>query len=368
MNRDASRMFNRNKFKLGLFGLNCSGGLTLTKAPQRWDASWDNNLTATRMADAAGLEFVLPVARWHGYRGETDTEGTAFETLTWASGLLAGTKEISAFGTLHVAFINPVFAAKQVVTADHIGQGRFGLNIVSGWNAGEFEMFGITLKEHDERYVYSEEWLAIAKRIWSEPEPFDFDGRYFQLKGVLGKPKPYGGGRPLLMSAGSSPAGRAFASAHADCLFMIINKFETLADDARGVRAAAGGRKVGVFASGHMMARRTQKEAEEFYHYIVHEMGDWEGAENLIVTRSAQQRSTPPEVLRAMKERAVSGTGTFPIIGSWDYAAETFKRLSDAGLDGMAVGLVNYVTEAPAFYEEVLPRMERLGLRSPTKS
>jgi alkanesulfonate monooxygenase SsuD/methylene tetrahydromethanopterin reductase-like flavin-dependent oxidoreductase (luciferase family) len=129
-NRDETRIYNKNKFKLGLFGMNCSGGLSLTLAPERWDASWDNNVRAARLADEAGLEFLLPIGRWHGYQGQSDTQGTTFETLTWACGLLASTKEITTFGTLHVAFCNPVFSAKQMVTADHIGHGRFGLNIV----------------------------------------------------------------------------------------------------------------------------------------------------------------------------------------------------------------------------------------------
>jgi alkanesulfonate monooxygenase SsuD/methylene tetrahydromethanopterin reductase-like flavin-dependent oxidoreductase (luciferase family) len=38
------------------------------------------------------------------------------------------------FGTVHAPLIHPLIAAKQLVTADHIGQGRFGLNIVCGWN------------------------------------------------------------------------------------------------------------------------------------------------------------------------------------------------------------------------------------------
>ena len=35
-----------------------------------------------------------------------------------------------------------------MVTADHVGEGRFGLNIVVGWNEGEFEMFGVEQREH----------------------------------------------------------------------------------------------------------------------------------------------------------------------------------------------------------------------------
>ena len=60
-------MYAGNAFKLGLFASNCSGGLTMTKAPERWDPSWDNNLEAARLAEDAGLEFMLPVGRWHGY-------------------------------------------------------------------------------------------------------------------------------------------------------------------------------------------------------------------------------------------------------------------------------------------------------------
>jgi alkanesulfonate monooxygenase SsuD/methylene tetrahydromethanopterin reductase-like flavin-dependent oxidoreductase (luciferase family) len=354
----------RNRFKLGGFAINCSGGLTMTKAPERWEASWDNNLNAARMAEEAGFEFLLPIARWHGYGGETDTEGTSLETLTWAAGILASTREITVFGTVHVPLINPVFAAKQAVTADHIGKGRFGLNIVSGWSASEFEMFGTELLPHDERYAYAEEWLAIVKRIWAETEPFSFEGRYFDLKGVLSRPKPVEGERPILMSAGSSKAGRAFAARHADCLFMTVVDLDTLAGELRTLRAAAGDRPIGVYGSGHMICRPTQKEAEEYYHYIVYEMGDWAAVEHAIAIRQKSE-SIPPARLPEMKERLISGVGTFPIVGSADHAAGVLKRLSDSGLDGMAIGLVNYIDDLPYIRAELLPRMEKLGLRVP---
>lgn len=54
-----------------------------------------------------------------------------------------------------------------------------------------------------------------------------------------------------------------------------------------------------------------------------------------------------------------TGSGQDP-----DHVANTFKFLSDAGLDGMAIGLVNYIDDFPFFRAEVLPRMERLGLRT----
>ena len=100
------------------------------------------------MADEAGIDFLLPIGRWKGYGGDTDYQGATLETITWACGLLAATKRITVFGTVHAPLFHPIIAAKQMVTADHIGEGRFGLNIVVGWNEGEFEMFGVEQREH----------------------------------------------------------------------------------------------------------------------------------------------------------------------------------------------------------------------------
>jgi len=351
-----------NAFKLGLFGANCAGGLAITKAPERWVESWDNNLAAARLAEAAGLEFMLPIARWHGYRGEVNGQGSSLETLTWAAGLLAGTREIAVFATIHVPFLNPVFAAKQAITVQMIGHGRFGLNLVAGGNAPEFAMFGIELLEHDERYRFAEEWVSVVRRLWTEPAPFDFKGRFFDLKGVIGAPKPYEGAAPMMISAGSSGAGRNFAVRHADCLFMNIVQFETLAQELAALRASAGPGRATVFASGHVICRRSRQEAIDYHRYIVHDMGDWEAVQHILSLRQEQQ-SVPMEKLIKMKERLIGGIGTFPIVGDPDDVAQTFKTLHEAGIDGMAVGLVDYLAELPFFRDEVLPRMARLGLR-----
>ena len=135
---DRMSMHNANKLKIGLFGANCSSGRAVTLVPERWSGSWPDNLKLARMADEAGLDFLLPIGRWKGYGGDTDYQGATLETITWATGLLALTKRITVFGTVHAPLFNPVIAAKEMVTADHIGEGRFGLNIVVGWNEGEF--------------------------------------------------------------------------------------------------------------------------------------------------------------------------------------------------------------------------------------
>jgi dimethylsulfone monooxygenase len=286
--------------------------------------------------------------------------------LSWASAMLASTKRMKVFATVHVPLLHPVFAAKQAVTADHVGHGRFGLNIVSGWNEAEFQMFGAPLLEHDERYNYSEEWLEIVRRIWSEDTPFDYHGKHFDLNGVISRPKPVGDSHPLVMSAGSSGTGRAFAAKNADCLFMTVIRLETLAQEIRELREVAK-RPVGVFGSAHIICKATERETDDYYHYLVDEMGDWEAAENAVVMRT-DSRSMPVDVMRQFKQRFISGSGTFMYKGSPDQVAEQIKQVADAGLDGSAFALPNYLTDFPLIRDEVLPRLERLGVRVATKA
>ena len=122
--RDRVAMYNSNALKIGIFGANCSSGRSATKVPERWSASWPDCLRLARMADEAGIDFMLPIARWKGYGGETGYQDATLETVTWACGLLAATKRITVFGTVHAPLFHPIIAAKQMVTADHIGEGR----------------------------------------------------------------------------------------------------------------------------------------------------------------------------------------------------------------------------------------------------
>src|SRR6201991_4368440 len=195
-------MHNANMLKIGLFGANCSGARTATLVPERWLASWPDCLALARLADDAGVDFLLPIGRWKGYGGVTNFHGATLETVTWACGLLAATERITVFGTVHAPLFHPLIAAKEFVTADHIGEGRFGINLVVGWNEGEFEMFGVTQREHDARYDYAQEWLGGIKRAWTEHDDFDFEGRFLNCKGVRAYPNPYGETRPIIMNAG----------------------------------------------------------------------------------------------------------------------------------------------------------------------
>ena len=376
-------MYNANALKIGLFGANCSSARTATLVPERWLATWADCLKLARLADDAGIDFLLPIGRWKGYGGESDFHGTTLETVTWACGLLAATQRITVFGTVHAPLFHPLIAAKEMVTADHIGNGRFGLNLVAGWNEGEFAMFGVAQRDHEERYEFAQEWIDVIKRAWSQDE-FDFDGRYFKLAGVRAKPGPVGGTRPLIMNAGQSGTGQAFAMRNCDAFFtstsgarlavagtsqavdeeQIVNRILKQVSDIK----AAGrkyGREIEVYTQGQVICRPTQREAEDYHRHANVEHADWGAIDQMLALKNITPQNTVADEFAAKRTMlASSGIGGYPFVGTPDKVAAEFAMLSRAGFRGLAVSFVNYLNDAPYFCDEVLPRLARMGLRA----
>ena len=367
---DRIAMYNANTLKIGVFGANCSSSRTATMVPERWTASWPDCLALAKMADAAGIDFMLPIGRWKGYGGETDFHGTTLETVTWACGLLAATSQITVFGTVHAPLFHPLIAAKEFVTADHIGAGRFGLNIVAGWNEGEFEMFGVSQRAHDDRYEFAEEWLAVVRRAWGTEEQFDFKGQFFDLRGVRAKPKPCGGTRPLIMNAGSSKAGQAFALRNCDAFFTATGASRASLDGAakrvQEVKAEARsfGKEIEVYTIGQVICRPTQQQAEDYHHHANVENADWSAIERMLALRGITPQNTSADDYAAKRKFFASHSiGGYPFVGTPDRIAEELAAISRSGVRGIALSFVNYLDELPYFRDEVLPRLARLGVR-----
>jgi alkanesulfonate monooxygenase SsuD/methylene tetrahydromethanopterin reductase-like flavin-dependent oxidoreductase (luciferase family) len=359
-----------NRLQLGLFGANCSSGRTYAVLPERWQASWENNLKLAQMADQIGIECMVPIARWKGYGGDSNPNGSSFESIAWACGLLAATRSLRVFCTVHVPLHHPLVAAKQMATGDHIGRGRLGVNIVCGWNEDEFQMFGVTKKEHDARYAQGEEWWSIVKRVWSGEARFDFDGTYYRLHGVEGAPRPFGKADPLMMNAGSSETGRWFAIRHSDMHFDAVETPEaTTARIAETKKLARErGREIQVWTPVGIICRPTQKEADDYLQYVV-DRADW-GAIGYLADMHAREGRPPTDPQRLVHSganptaRRALARGSYCVVGNPDALAKEFARLRAAGLDGLAINFVDYLKELPFFAAEVLPRLERLGLRT----
>jgi len=353
-----------NRLKLGVFSMNSDGGLTLTRVPERWPALWSETVEVAQLADRAGIEFLLPIARWKGFGGEMNSREWSFETLTHAAGLAGVTQRTAVLATVHVPMLHPVYAAKALATLDHVANGRAGLNIVCGWNPEEFALFGLPLIE--DRYEQGLEWFEIINRIYTADAPFDHDGKYYHLKNVSGKPRPLQSPRPITLNAAFSPPGREFAAKAADFLFTTFVDIEKGKAHVKEMheRAAALGRDIGVYTTCHVVCRPTQTEAEDYYEHYAVTMADHASVDFYTGQKQKFSGSHEEEAYRLHRKRFAAGAGTYPLVGTPAHIASELVKISEAGFAGSTVSFVNFKNELPYFIDQVLPLLREAGVRS----
>src|SRR5579863_3623417 len=361
-------LFNDRKLKLGTFCTNLSGGCTMSSIDGILQADWESTVTLAQMADAMEFEAIVPVGRWKGFGGATNFNGEGFECFTWAAAMSALTKNSGIFATSHVPTMHPVMAAKQAATIDHIGGGRFTLNVVTGWFRPEIEMFGVQLLEHETRYDMAIEWIEIIKRLWTSDKEFDFDGKFYQVKNAAIAPKPLQKPHPVVMSAGASPKGRQFAARHADVNFINLD-----AHDFEGVKARVDAsrktawdecqRDIQVWTNAYIFQGETEAQARAFYDECVFQKGDWEGVENLVSVMGLNSLSIPKEALQHLKEHFIAGWVGYPLIGTKEQVVDGLALLERAGFDGIVLSWPRYIDDMRQFQTETFPLVQQAGLR-----
>ena len=356
-------LFNDQKLKLGIFSANCSGGVIMSDAETGFRVTWEQQLEIARTADAIGMEAMVPVGRWTGFRGNTNFNGVCFETYTWAAGLAQATENIAIFTTSHVPTVHPIVAAKVATTIDHIAGGRFGLNLVMGWFTPEMELFGRKQLEHDERYAYGQEWLDFVEQLWNEPGDFEFEGTYFQSHNAHAYPKPLLDPRPALLNAGSSAAGIEFSARNVD-VNLIALPTEEMPEYIKRIKDLAKDkydRDIQVWTYCLVICRETEEEARAAHQEII-DRGDWPGAEIIMDVLGLESESFGTQI-KQFQERFIAGWGGPNLIGTPAQVAEQFHEFSDAGIDGAIFGFLDYAKEIKEFGDEVMPELRKLGLR-----
>ena len=368
--RETNPAFSTRRLKLGTFQTNLDSGCVMSDLEGRLDISWPSTIALAKLADEMEFEALVPVARWHGWGGNTNPQGPGFEAYTWAAGIGASTTKTGVFATSHITINHPVIAAKQSAVIDHISGGRYALNVVTGWNQPEIEMFGQPMLSHEERYACAEEWLSIVKRLWTEDAMFDHHGRFFKIaKGYL-EPKPIQAPYPAIMCAGASELGRHFAVKNCDLVFTVIRTggleecrahvqaYHTLAREQYG-------RAIKVWTLVNIVQGETEKEARDFYNYYVKEKGDWAAAKNMVDTFSLEinKRNVPPERIKPLQEAFIQGWGGLPIVGTKEQVVDSLRMLSQAGLDGVLVAFPRYEEGMRQFRDVTYPLVKQAGLR-----
>lgn len=362
-----------NPFKLAVFSANIGQGLVMSDVDELPKATWEEQVRIAKNAERLGFEAMLPLARWRGHGGRTNPHHRSLETFTWAAGLGALTERISIFATFHVPTVHPVMAAKMAATVDHISGGRFGLNIVAGWNPDELAMFGASKYDHDERYGVADEWTEIVKHLWEVTGDTEWHGKYFDVPNAFSEPKPIQKPGPVLMSAGISPAGQNFAAKHCDMIFAAVENPAKTAEKVAAIKDLAReryGRELKVFGVGHITCADSDAEAQAEYQRVIVDHGDWEAAKSAIgkLMPNSQTVDYESSDIKRLMEGVIRAFFAHPLTGSPDTVVGQIKQMADAGLEGMAITWNDYNLGLSQYEEQLLPLMVQAGLRAPADS
>jgi dimethylsulfone monooxygenase len=361
----------RQPMMLGLFLPTQTGGFSQSTLPRgtRWDFEYNKALTLA--AEAYGFDFVFGLQQWlpkGGFGGPSHYRENFLDPFISTVALAPLTSRIITISTVHILYgdLHPLYLARFAATADHISQGRFGLNIVTGYDAAEPLMFGMDRVEHDARYDRADEFASIMEELWEGSDNVTRTGRYYKLRGAYISPRPLYG-RPIMVSASASPAGFDYAARHSDIVFtsspagaVFENAIKALPTHTQVIRSAYAkmGRSGRIIIFPLVICKPTREEAFAYRDAIV-ERAD------VTSVHAYQARHTGGDAHGWPKHVAADRVlgGHIQIVGSPEDVADQIQQLHDAGIDGVQIGFYDYVPDLDFFAANVLPLLERRRLR-----
>jgi FMN-dependent oxidoreductase (nitrilotriacetate monooxygenase family) len=179
---------------------------------------------------------------------------------TLISAMAAVTSDLGFGLTINLSYEHPYQLAKRLASLDHLSQGRIAWNIVTGYLDSAERLFGNSgLKAHDLRYDQAEEFLQLCYKFWegswqddalvmdkagrmfSDPAKVHsivHHGQFFKSQGVF-QVAPSIQRTPVLFQAGTSPRGLAFATRHAEAMFIGADTPEKLKQQVERIRCSA---------------------------------------------------------------------------------------------------------------------------------
>jgi pyrimidine oxygenase len=198
---------------LGVFLPVTNNGWIISKNSPQFLPSFALNRDICSIAERIGFDYVFSMAKWRGFGGEVEFWKYSIESMILMTGLAAVTPRLRLIASVAPALIHPAIFAKMAATMDDVCGGRLGINIVSAANQGEYAQMGLYPENfEDYRYDYTEEWLTLVKRLWSEPS-VSFAGKYFALDDCQSFPKPAQSTVPIVCAT-SSERGFRFIAEH----------------------------------------------------------------------------------------------------------------------------------------------------------
>ncbi len=252
--------------EVGVFIPIGNNGWLLSETAPQYKPSFELNKAITLKAESYGFDFALSMIKLRGFGGKAEFWDYNLESFTLMASLAAVTERIKLFASTAVLTLPPAIVARMATTIDSVAPGRFGVNIVSGWQMAEYDQMGMWPGDEyfGYRYDYSSEYVKIMNELWANGE-CTFEGSHFTMKDCKMKPTPQG--KIEIVAAGQSPRGMEFAAEYADYNFVLGSGINTpTAYAPNNVRlmdaAAKTGRDVGSYVLFMVIADETDELAK----------------------------------------------------------------------------------------------------------
>ncbi len=367
--------------RLGLFYPNASSVHIKSRAvaaanPDLLD--FETHRQVAQAAEEIGLDYMFLADSWAPYGPHSRHSGVMDPILLspmLGMHLLACTKRIRCITTIHTSWFHPLVIARMGGALDAMSNGRWGVNLVTSAGGAEglapdvFDTIG-----HNQRYDRAAEMVEILTQAWSQ-DSIDFTGKHFRLQGQLVGPRTTQQPRPLIVSAGASDAGRAFAGRYGDYIFMpgrtALEELRTRLDDIRRVAREHGRPEGAIKLQMHVsvVVRETAAEAQALSDQYAASVDRDITAEYLAEIRG--KSTTYDDIYRSLGEvdfRQIGlVSGANKMHGSADEVADQIEVLHRKfGCDGVALTLPIWSPEEiRRLGELVLPRLQAKGIWSP---
>src|SRR5579872_4026609 len=281
------------------------------------------------------------------------------ETWTAAAALAEATDRIEIIAAVKPLLFHPGVLAKMATTIDHVSDGRFAINLVSGWFRTEMDQQGIPMPSHDERYGYSEEWITVVKALW-RGESVEYRGRYFDISGLLVAPHPLRSGGPTVYFGGESEPARALAAKEADVFFMNGRSLEETAEVVGDLRRRPrSGKPLRFGLSAFVITRESADEvmAENERLTALTALND-----RSYILKGADPEATVAKRTQSAKQVGTAGGTMAGLVGTYDEIAERVEAFAEIGIELFMLQFHPFEAEVRRFGEEVIPRVRaRIG-------
>lgn len=330
---------------------------------------------------------------------------------TLVSAMAAVTEHLGFGITVNLSYESPYQFARRFASLDHLTQGRIGWNIVTGYLDSAERLIGQKgLKDHDLRYEQAEEFVELCYKFWegswendavlkdksnrifTDPKkvhPIQHRGKFYQSQGVF-QVSPSIQRTPVLFQAGASPRGLAFATHHAEGIFIGGDQPEKIKKQVDQIRTLAKqqGRNsddIKIFVGITVVTAKTDQLAQdklaEYQRYASPEAGlaHYSSSVGIDLSKFADDEVIPYQktnsiasVNNKFKEQVITPQdlkaqhslgGRYPlIVGSGVTVAEKLIELMDnTGIDGFNLTRTVAPESHHDFIDFVIPELQQRG-------